>query len=42
MILWHESKPILSVPNHRELASGLLRSSIRQAEMTVDELLANR
>ncbi len=26
MILWHESKPTLSVPNHRELAPGLLRS----------------
>ncbi|MGL4619606.1 type II toxin-antitoxin system HicA family toxin [Chroococcidiopsis sp.] len=42
MILWHDSKPTLSVPNHRELAPGLLRSSIRQAGMTVDEFQANR
>jgi predicted RNA binding protein YcfA (HicA-like mRNA interferase family) len=42
MILWHDSKPTLSVPNHRELAPGLLRSLIRQAGITVDEFLANR
>ena len=42
MILWHESKPILSIPNHRELAPGLLRSLIRQAGITVDEFLENR
>ncbi|WP_235335270.1 MULTISPECIES: type II toxin-antitoxin system HicA family toxin [Aphanizomenon] len=29
IILWHESKPILSVPNHKELAPGLLRSLTR-------------
>ncbi|MBC5796549.1 MAG: type II toxin-antitoxin system HicA family toxin [Dolichospermum sp.] len=39
IILWHESKPILSVPNHKELAPGLLRSLIRQAGITVDEFL---
>lgn len=42
MILWHESKPILSIPNHRELAPGLLRSLIRQAGITVDEFLENK
>lgn len=42
MILWHDSKPTLSVPNHRELAPGLLRSLIRQASITVDEFLENR
>ncbi len=42
MILWHESKPTLSVPNHRELAPGLLRSLIRQAGITVDEFLENK
>ena len=42
MILWHELKPTLSVPNHRELAPGLLRSLIRLAGITVDEFLANR
>ena len=42
MILWHESKPTLSVPNHRELAPGLLRSLVRQAGITVDEFLESR
>jgi predicted RNA binding protein YcfA (HicA-like mRNA interferase family) len=42
MILWHELKPTLSVPNHWELAPGLLRSLIRQAGITVDEFLENR
>ncbi|MBK7975378.1 MAG: type II toxin-antitoxin system HicA family toxin [Deltaproteobacteria bacterium] len=30
----------LSIPMHRELAVGTLRSLIRDAEMTVDEFLA--
>ena len=38
-ILWHPEKNTLSIPNHRELAPSLLRSLIRQAEMTVDEFL---
>jgi predicted RNA binding protein YcfA (HicA-like mRNA interferase family) len=42
MILWHDSKPTLSIPNHRELAPGLLRNLIRQAGITVDEFLENR
>ncbi|MBD2277729.1 MAG: type II toxin-antitoxin system HicA family toxin [Dolichospermum sp. DEX189] len=42
IILWHESKPILSVPNHKELAPGLLRSLIKQAGITVDEFLENK
>jgi predicted RNA binding protein YcfA (HicA-like mRNA interferase family) len=42
MILWHESKQILSIPNYQELAPGLLRSLIRQAGITVDEFLANK
>ncbi|KAF3886248.1 MULTISPECIES: type II toxin-antitoxin system HicA family toxin [Nostocales] len=42
MILSHILKPTLSVPNHRELAPGLLRSLIRQAGMTVDEFLENQ
>ena len=42
IILWHESKPTLSVPNHRELAPGLLRSLIALAGITVDEFLENR
>jgi predicted RNA binding protein YcfA (HicA-like mRNA interferase family) len=39
IILYHQDKPILSVPNHKELAPGLLRSLIRQAGITVDEFL---
>ncbi len=42
MILWCESKPTLSIPNHRELAPGLLRSLIRQAGITVDKFLENK
>jgi predicted RNA binding protein YcfA (HicA-like mRNA interferase family) len=42
MILWHESKPTLSIPNHRELALLLLRSLIRQAGITIDEFLDNK
>jgi predicted RNA binding protein YcfA (HicA-like mRNA interferase family) len=33
-------RPILSVPQHKELAPGTLRSLIRSAQMTVDEFLA--
>ena len=40
IILWHDSKPPLSVPNHKELAPGLLRSLIRQANITVDNFLS--
>jgi len=30
MILWHESKQILSIPNHQKLAPGLLRTGLTQ------------
>ncbi len=33
-------KANLSVPQHKELSVGTLRSLIRNAEMTVDEFLA--
>lgn len=39
MILYHESKPTLSIPNHKELAPGLLRGLIRKSGLTVDEFL---
>jgi len=29
MILYHEERPTLSIPNHKELAPGLLRGLIR-------------
>jgi predicted RNA binding protein YcfA (HicA-like mRNA interferase family) len=39
LILRHESPPHrrLSVPDHRELAKGTLRSLIRQARLTVED-----
>ena len=39
MILVHPARHTLSVPRHRELDRGLLRSLIRDAGVTVDELL---
>jgi len=42
MILYHESRPTLSVPDHRELAPGLLRGLIRKAGLTVDEFLEKK
>jgi len=30
MILYHEERPTLSIPNHKELALGLLRGLIRK------------
>ena len=31
--------PILSIPDHRELAPGLLRSQIKRARLTVEDFL---
>jgi predicted RNA binding protein YcfA (HicA-like mRNA interferase family) len=42
MILYHTEKPTLSVPNHKELAPGLLRSLIRKSGITVDDFLDNK
>ncbi len=40
MILVRENHPAtLSVPNHKEVAKGTLRSLIRSAGMTVDEFV---
>lgn len=39
MILYHNSKPTLSVPNHKELAPGLLRGLIRKSGITIEEFL---
>ncbi len=39
IILFHESRPTLSVPDHKELAPGLLRSLIRKSGLTVEEFL---
>jgi hypothetical protein len=40
MILYREGHPTLSVPNHKELAPGLLRGLIRRAGLTIDEFLS--
>jgi predicted RNA binding protein YcfA (HicA-like mRNA interferase family) len=42
MILHHESRPTLSIPNHKELAPGLLRALIRKSGLTVEEFLKER
>jgi len=42
MILYHESRPTLSIPNHKELAPGLLRWLIRKSGLTVEEFLKAR
>ena len=39
MILYHETRTILSIPNHRELAPGLLRSLLRKSGLKVDEFI---
>lgn len=39
MILFHESRTTLSVPNHKELAPGLLRALIRKAGIKVEDFL---
>ena len=39
MILYHEKRPTLSIPNHKELAPGLLRGLIRKSGLTVEEFL---
>lgn len=39
LILYHESRSTLSVPDHKELAPGLLRGLIRKSGLTVDVFL---
>ena len=39
MILFHDSKATLSIPNHKELAPGLLRALIRKSGLTVEQFL---
>jgi len=40
IILYHKVRPTLSIPNHKELAPGLLRGLIRKSGMTVEEFLS--
>jgi len=39
MILYHKSRPTLSIPDYKELAPGLLRGLIRKSGLTVDQFL---
>ncbi|MBX7131949.1 MAG: type II toxin-antitoxin system HicA family toxin [Fimbriimonadaceae bacterium] len=39
VILQRSDYPTLSIPDHRELAPGLLRGLIRRAGLTVEEFL---
>ena len=40
IILRHSNRRRLTVPDHRELAKGTLRSLIREAGLTVDQFTA--
>lgn len=42
IILYHEQKPTLSIPNHKELAPGLLKSLIRKSGLTVDDFVKEK
>ena len=42
MILYHESRPTLSIPNHKELAPGLLRGLIRKSGIPLDDFLKEK
>jgi len=39
MILYHPEKPTLSIPNHKELAPGLLRALIRKSGININDFL---
>jgi len=39
IILYHKSRPTLSIPDHKELAPGLLRGLIRKCGISVAEFL---
>ena len=39
MILYHDFRPTLSIPKHKELAPGLLRGLIRKSGLAVEEFL---
>ncbi len=40
LILIHDSRPTLSVPNHKELAPGLLRGLIKKSGFSVTDFLS--
>ena len=42
MILYHPNKPTLSVPNHKELAPGLLRGLLRKSGISVNDFINHK
>ena len=42
IILYHPFRPTLSIPDHKELAPGLLRSLIRKSGISVNEFLIRK
>jgi len=42
IILFHQSRPTLSIPNHKELAPGLLRGLIRKSGISLEEFIRAR
>jgi len=41
IILRHQNWPTLTIPNHKELAPGLLRAIISQAGLSVTDFIKN-
>jgi predicted RNA binding protein YcfA (HicA-like mRNA interferase family) len=41
VILKHENRPTLTIPDHKELAPGLLRAVISQAGLDVTDFINN-
>ncbi|MBI1864596.1 MAG: type II toxin-antitoxin system HicA family toxin [Nitrospirae bacterium] len=41
-ILYHEARPTLSIPDHKELAPGLLRGLIRKSGLSVEEFFTRK
>jgi len=42
MILYHKLRQMLSIPDHKELAPGLLRGLIRKAGLTAEEFFKKK
>ena len=41
IIISHQNRPTLTIPNHKELAPGLLRAIISQAGLNVTDFIEN-
>jgi predicted RNA binding protein YcfA (HicA-like mRNA interferase family) len=41
IILKHPNRPTLTIPDHKELAPGLLRAIVSQAGVSVNDFLSN-